>query len=235
MLPRRNSIVMSELRNSNVKVVERRNSKIESPRRISKTEDKEPSEITLKNGVSNNHASQINSNGVKGRSGSTENVLNIKKNGDRSSLKSLRSQSDDDISQMEDDEIRDEITVEKTEDNDPRKYSDANIRNKLLKQKVHQDNIRNIQQSRGNRDTLDSKETAQDVVVVNSIEKIVIVSATSLGVKKKNFWRTGVVRNMNIFIFAYIRRIFKHMYVYIYKCMYESINIFLYKYIKTCV
>jgi hypothetical protein len=195
---------MLERRNSNVKVVERRNSKIESPRRISKTEDKDPSEITLKNGVSNNDASQIHSKGVKGRSGSTENVSNIKKNGDRSSLKSLRSQSDDDISQMGDDDIVDEITVEKTEDIDPRKYSDANIRNKLLKQKVHQDNIRNIQQSRGNRDSLDSKEADQEVVVVNSIEKTIVVSATSLGVKKKNFWRTGVVRNVNISIFAYM-------------------------------
>jgi hypothetical protein len=202
MLERRNSNVMLERRNSNVKVLERRNSKLESPRRISKTEDKDPSEISLKNGLYNNDASQINPKGVKGRSGSTENVLNIKKNGDRSSLKSLRSQSDDDISQMEDDEIVDEITVEKTEDFDPRKYSDANIRNKLLKQKVHQDNIRNIQQSRGNRDSLDSKEADQEVVVVNTIEKTIVVSATSLGVKKKNFWRTGVVRNMNIFIFA---------------------------------
>jgi hypothetical protein len=87
-------------------------------------------------------------------SGSNEN-MSIHKTGSRNSLKNLRSQSDDLLvsSLMEDEKCDDAlpeiVLVDKIEEIDPRKYSDVNIRNKVLKQKLRQDGIRNIQQSRG--------------------------------------------------------------------------------------
>jgi hypothetical protein len=88
------------------------------------------------------------------RTGSNEN-MSVQKSGSRNSLKNLRSQSDELLASnlMEDekcDELPEIMIVDKIEEiHDPRKYSDVNIRNKVLKKKLHQDSIRNIQQSRG--------------------------------------------------------------------------------------